>query len=149
MSSGVLAFFNNKDGVGKTSLVYHLSWMLADMGMRVLACDLDPQADLTAAFLDEEQLAELWIEPRTDAATIYRCIRPGNGVGEPREPQLQRITSDLALIPGDLALSGLEDQLSEEWAQSLGSLDPYRPLRVLAAFWQVVQLGRNPIPLRW
>jgi len=24
-----IAFFNNKGGVGKTSLVYHLAWMLA------------------------------------------------------------------------------------------------------------------------
>ena len=48
----VLTFFNNKGGVGKTSLVYHLSWMLYDLGYRVLACDLDPQANLTAAFAD-------------------------------------------------------------------------------------------------
>ena len=34
-----IAFFNNKGGVGKTTLVYHLAWMYAD---------LDPQANLTA-----------------------------------------------------------------------------------------------------
>lgn len=28
-----ISFFNNKGGVGKTTLVYHLAWMLADMGM--------------------------------------------------------------------------------------------------------------------
>ena len=56
MSIPVLTFFNNKGGVGKTSLVYHLAWMLNDLGHRVLACDLDPQANLTAAFLDEERL---------------------------------------------------------------------------------------------
>ena len=49
-----IAFFNNKGGVGKTSLVYHLGWMFAELGHRVLAVDLDPQADLSAAFLDEE-----------------------------------------------------------------------------------------------
>jgi len=58
----VLTFFNNKGGVGKTSLVYHLAWMLTDLGYRVLACDLDPQANLTAAFLDEERLENLWDE---------------------------------------------------------------------------------------
>ena len=47
-----LAFFNNKGGVGKTSLVYHLAWMFADHGIPVLAADLDPQANLTAMFLD-------------------------------------------------------------------------------------------------
>ncbi|MHC1595014.1 MAG: ParA family protein [Methanotrichaceae archaeon] len=51
MSAPVVAFFNNKGGVGKTSLVYHLAWMYADLGLKVLVADLDPQANLTAAFL--------------------------------------------------------------------------------------------------
>ena len=44
-----VAFFNNKGGVGKTSLVYHLAWMCADHGIDTLAVDLDPQANLTRA----------------------------------------------------------------------------------------------------
>ena len=60
MSTPVIAFFNNKGGVGKTSLVYHLAWMYAELGTRVVAVDLDPQANLTAAFLDEDRLEELW-----------------------------------------------------------------------------------------
>jgi chromosome partitioning protein len=47
----------------------------------------------------------------------------------------------LALIPGDIALSGFEDQLSSEWSPSLGSANLYRPFRLLSAFWQVAQLG--------
>lgn len=27
-----IAFFNNKGGVGKTTLVYHLAWMFSRMG---------------------------------------------------------------------------------------------------------------------
>ena len=50
-----IAFFNNKGGVGKTSLVYHLAWMLSEMDYRVIAADLDPQANLSGMFLDEEQ----------------------------------------------------------------------------------------------
>ena len=57
-----IAFFNNKGGVGKTSLVYHLAWMFADRGVPVLAADLDPQANLTAMFLNEERLEEIWPE---------------------------------------------------------------------------------------
>ena len=37
-----LAFFNTKSRVGKTSLVYHLAWMYAELGVRVIAADLDP-----------------------------------------------------------------------------------------------------------
>ncbi len=53
MSIPVIAFFNNKGGVGKTSMVYHLAWMFSDRGLRIVAGDLDPQGNLTAAFLDE------------------------------------------------------------------------------------------------
>ena len=55
-----IAFFNNKGGVGKTSLVYHLSWMYADLGLSVVAADLDPQANLTSMFLGDERLEQLW-----------------------------------------------------------------------------------------
>lgn len=55
----VIAFFNNKGGVGKTTLVYHVAWKVADLGYRVLAADLDPQANLTGAFLDEDQPEEI------------------------------------------------------------------------------------------
>ena len=55
-----IAFFNNKGGVGKTTLGYHLSWMFCELGYSVVAADLDPQANLTAMFLDEDRLEELW-----------------------------------------------------------------------------------------
>ena len=54
MTVPTIAFFNNKGGVGKTSLLYHVAWMLAERGHRVVAADLDPQANLSAAFLDED-----------------------------------------------------------------------------------------------
>ena len=142
MSTPILTLFNNKGGVGKTSLVYHLSWMLAEMGKRVLACDLDPQANLTSAFLNEDQLADLWIEsPPGAATTIFRCLQPLTAVGDLQAPELRPIAPNLSLLPGDLALSGFEDVLPAEWPQSLGSANLYRPFRVLTAFWQVIQLG--------
>jgi cellulose biosynthesis protein BcsQ len=49
MRAPVLTFFNNKGGVGKTSLVYHVAWMFSELWRRVLVADLDPQANLTAA----------------------------------------------------------------------------------------------------
>ena len=140
----VLTFFNNKGGVGKTSLVYHLSCMLAEMGYRVLACDLDPQANLSAAFLDEDRLESLWTEPG-DANTVAQCVEPLMQVGDLRSPMLQTIgqdlSSELSLIPGDLALSGFEDTLSAEWPNALGSTNLYRPFRILTAFSTIMQEG--------
>lgn len=138
----VVAFFNNKGGVGKTSLVYHLAWMLAGLGKRVLACDYDPQANLTAAFLDEDAMAGLFECPPEAAATVYSCLEPLTQVGDLRAPTLTQVTSELALLPGDLALAGFEDQLSGEWPNALGgSANLYRPFRVLTAFWQLAQMG--------
>lgn len=51
MSTPVLIVFNNKGVKGRTSLTYHLAWTLAEAGKSVLIGDLDPQTNLTAAFL--------------------------------------------------------------------------------------------------
>lgn len=140
MSAPVLTFFNNKGGVGKTSLVFHLSWMFSKMGLRVVAVDLDPQANLTSAFLDEDALDELWSDPFDLQAptTIYRCLRPLQKLGDLLSPQTAEINNRLFLIPGDLSLAGFEDNLSEEWLKAVGT-EKYRPLRILSAFWQVAQ----------
>ncbi len=145
MNVPVLTFFNNKGGVGKTSLVYHLAWMLAREGERVLACDLDPQANLTASFLDEDRLESLW-DGEGENRTIHQCVQPLTEVGDLRDPHIQHIAVDLGLIPGDLALSGFEDVLSGEWPGAMGSQNLYRPFRILTAFWQVMQKGAETMP---
>jgi len=138
----VLTFFNNKGGVGKTSLVYHVSWMLSETGRTVLVVDLDPQANLTAAFLRERTLEKLWDEPAEDRGkTIYQCVERLAGVGDIRDPALFRIENELFLLAGDLALSGFEDLLSTEWPNCLGSQNLFRPFRVITSFWQVIQSG--------
>jgi cellulose biosynthesis protein BcsQ len=137
MSTPVIAFFNNKGGVGKTSLVYHLAWMHADLGTRVVAADLDPQANLTAAFLDEDRLEELWSEahPRN---TIFGSVQPLlKGTGDIAEPGLEYVDDRLALVVGDLSLSSFEDQLSEVWPKCLDRDE--RAFRVISAFWRVLQ----------
>ncbi|WP_419166525.1 ParA family protein [Candidatus Palauibacter sp.] len=70
MNVPALTFFNNKGGVGKTSLVYHLAWMLSELDRSVLAVDLDPQANLTAAFLSEGDVERLWESSADKADTI-------------------------------------------------------------------------------
>ena len=142
MTIPVLTFFNNKGGVGKTSLVYHLAWILSKTGHRVLTCDLDPQANLSAAFLDAEQLEALWKGENGDKGkTIFKCVEPLSAVGDLLLPVLQEITPALNLIPGDLALSGFEDELSSEWPKALGSGNLHRPFRIMASFWTVMQEG--------
>lgn len=110
-----VAFFNNKGGVGKTTLVYHLAWMLADRGEWVLAVDLDPQANLTSMFLPEERLEDLW--PNGEHPhTIFGALRPIiRGLGDVNTPHVEPIDTRIGLVVGDLALSTFEDKLSDAW----------------------------------
>jgi cellulose biosynthesis protein BcsQ len=138
MSAPIIAFFNNKGGVGKTSLVYHLSWMYADLGLNVLASDLDPQANLTASFLDDERLEEFWPDGE-HSKTIYGSIEPIlRGVGDIVEnPYVEEIDERIHLILGDLALSRFEDELSQQWPLCLDGKE--RAFRVESAFWRVMK----------
>lgn len=140
MNTPILTFFNNKGGVGKTSLIYHLAWMFSSLGKRVIAVDLDPQANLTAAFLDEDKIESIWNKSES-GSTIYQCVKPLTGVGDIVPPKLQKINNNLHLIAGDVALSSYEDTLSTEWPNSMGDNNLYRPMRILTSFWQVMQLG--------
>lgn len=108
-----VAFFNNKGGVGKTTLVYHLAYMIADRGETVLVVDLDPQANLTSMFLDEDRLETLW--PLGEHPnTIFGALRPIiRGIGDVLTPHIQAIAPGLGLVVGDLALSTFEDKLSD------------------------------------
>ncbi len=149
MTVPVIAFFNNKGGVGKTSLVYHVAWMLSEQGYRILAADLDPQGNLTAAFLDENRLEGLWSGDQKEAKTIYRAIHPlKDGTGDVATPKLENIDGDftlfpgnLALLPGDMALSQFEDDLSDAWPKCLD--EDSRAFRVMSAFWRVLQNGAD------
>lgn len=137
MKFPIIAFFNNKGGVGKTALVYHLAWMYQTLGLKVLAVDFDPQANLTAAFLDEDQLEEIWLTPDL-TNTVFRCFQPLiRGIGDIANPALERIEDGIALLNGDLQLSGFEDDLSAEWPGCLDRKE--RSFRVISAFWRLIQ----------
>jgi len=132
-----IAFFNNTGGVGKTSLAYHLAWMYRELGLRVVAADLDPQANLTSMFVKEDRLEELW--PDGDhPLTVAGAIRPLlEGTGDIAEPHAEDIEDGLSLLVGDLALSASEDELSGEWP---GCLDrKVRSFRVISAFWRLAE----------
>jgi chromosome partitioning protein len=138
MSIPVIAFFNNKGGVGKTTMVYHLSWMFADRGLRVIAADLDPQSNLTAAFLDDERLEQVMPPATGHPQTIFGALQPlKRGVGDIADAHVEIVSDRLGLILGDMALSTFEDQLSEVWPKCMDRDE--RSFRVMSAFYRIVQ----------
>lgn len=144
MKASILTLFNNKGGVGKTSMLYHLAWMFASLEKRVIIFDLDPQSNLTAAFLNEDEIEAVWNQ-QNESSTIYNCVNPLAGVGDIAEPVLKKITTDLYLLPGDIRLSDYESILSEAWPNSMGDSNLYRPMRILSSFWQVMQMAADKV----
>ncbi len=140
MTAPIVAFFNNKGGVGKTSLVYHLAWMYADTGKRIIAVDLDPQSNLTSFFLTDEQIEQTW-KDKNSPNTIFRCIQPLiKGIGDILEPDLIEVEIEsvsLVLLAGDLTLSEFEDDLATVWPECADGRE--RAFRVMSAIWRVIQ----------
>lgn len=132
-----IAFFNNKGGVGKTSLVYHLAWMYADLGLDIVAADLDPQANLSSMFLAEDRLEELWPD-EGERRTIHGALQPLlDGTGDVAQAHTEEVTPGLSLVVGDLLLSMAEDELSSQWPDCLDRKP--RAFRVLSALWRVLR----------
>ena len=135
-----VAFFNNKGGVGKTSLVYHLAWMLSELNYRVVTADFDPQANLSGMFLNEGRLEQLWEE--ANRKTVDGDIAPlFKGTGDiVAEPHIEKIGERIGLLVGNLALSNREGELSERWSECLDGEE--RAFRVTTAFARLVD-GAN------
>lgn len=139
-----LTFFNNKGGVGKTTLLYHLAWMLSNLGKNVLVVDLDPQANITSMFLPEIELERLWDPDNDNNQSIMTALRPLiRGLGDITAAPLHKINKNLHLIPGDLELSKFEAKLSESWGKCLDRDEP--AFRTTSAFHRIAQQAAQEI----
>lgn len=133
-----IAVFNNKGGVGKTSVVYHLAWMYANLDYNVVVADLDPQANITSMFLEDDELEKLWADGGT--GTIHGALRPLlEGTGDVAKPSIAQPATGIALIAGDMLLSGAEDELGSNWPDCLDAKP--RAFRVLSAIWRVLRMA--------
>lgn len=73
-----VSFFNNKGGVGKTTLTCNLAFTFAkDFGKRVLIVDCDPQCNSTILILGEEISYELYSnDQKSSHKTILNILGP-------------------------------------------------------------------------
>lgn len=121
-----IAFFNNKGGVGKTTLACNLvSYMNMHKGKRVLLVDADPQCNATQAILFDEECEAIYLADNSLTKTLYSYLMPfemgDSQVQLPVQPILgtkNRFQTDL--IPGHPNMSIIEDKLSDAWSAVRG-----------------------------
>ena len=135
-----VAIFNNKGGVGKTTLLCNLAGFLAsERNKRVLVIDADPQCNATQNFFSEEQVEEFY-KTRSGAFTIYSVIKPlasGRGYSE----QIKTVKSNsfgVDVIIGDPRLSLTEDLLARDWSDAISG--SARGLRTSLLFKHLLSL---------
>ena len=84
--------------------------MYAKLDVNVLVADLDPQANLTGMFLNDEELEDLWADEHADG-TIYTSLQPLlEGTGDVTPPHVTEPAPGIGLVAGDMLLSGAEDE---------------------------------------
>jgi chromosome partitioning protein len=93
-----IAVLNQKGGVGKTTTVVNTAAVLAAMGSRVVAIDLDPQAHLTI---------HLGLEPQTVKSGSYGVLIQSAGF----EEEILLVRPNLWLLPANIDLVGAETEL--------------------------------------
>lgn len=135
-----ISIFNNKGGVGKTTLTFHLAHALAETGKKVLVIDLDPQCNITTLACDQEWIHQVWQQEdpyiedfkstrervgeegfanlNKNVRTIHYLLMPTQeGTAElTNVPPPVALTENLHLIPGRLTMHLYEDKISSRWS---------------------------------
>ncbi|KIC88509.1 ParA family protein [Pantoea agglomerans] len=112
-----IVFFNNKGGVGKTTLLCNVAAYLSiELHKKVLVIDADPQCNTTSYSLGEQKLSEIYgNEKRQTIENFLTPIRRGKGYVSERVAPLKTDRFGFDLIPGDPKLALSEDFLASDW----------------------------------
>lgn len=111
-----VSLINMKGGVGKTTLAFNLAWYAAwRKNLRVLAVDLDPQANLSQYFMGAEKYLEYLNADKGTVVEIFEQFaapKQKNGAPSPLDPKkiVHRMHkwsdgSSLDIIPSRLELA--------------------------------------------
>ena len=95
----ILAFANQKGGVGKTTSCINIASCAAEQGLRVLLVDIDPQGNTTSG---------VGITKKSVSKTAYDVLIDG---ADPADCIVKRAFANLSLVPSNLDLAGAEIEL--------------------------------------
>lgn len=137
--------FNNKGGVGKTTLTFNIAHLLAQLGSKVVVMDFDPQSNITSIFLGESELEELWDSDQLNGRTVAGCVDLiKRGKGDLRIPELWAVRENLWLLPGSLFLGPFEQTLAKEWG-SVQSDDNERAVDVTCSLGRLTRIAGESV----
>lgn len=109
-----ISIFNNKGGVGKTTLTWNIADMLAEKGKRVLLVDFDPQCNLSIAVLGGEHFKELVSDsatPQTVRSFLQGYLQ-NTGPGPVKIHEGPHTNKNVKILAGDFWLNVYSDSLS-------------------------------------
>jgi chromosome partitioning protein len=112
----IVAFFNHKGGVGKTTLLFNTALAMRELGKSVVLFDGDAQANLSGLALTEER----YQEALSSDQTIWSSVAPlVTGAGDIDVVEPIEIRNQVWILPGDIRLSNFEAILPVGWTESL------------------------------
>lgn len=115
-----IAFFNNKGGVGKTTLLCNLGAFLAkEFNLKVLVIDGDPQSNATAYLFPEDVLEEIYLNGSNSIDSFYDSIAEGRGFTNTLPGIIKSERFSLDVLPGHPNFAAREDLLSRDWSEGL------------------------------
>lgn len=117
-----ISVFNNKGGVGKTTLLCNIAAYYSSFHKKkVLVIDADPQCNATTYLLDELKIEEVYSDE--SVKTLYDYIEPYQSGEDLIElPILKSKGFGVDLVLGDTRLALMEDFLSGEWSDTSNAI---------------------------
>ena len=127
--ANVIAYINEKGGVGKSSVCFNVAWHFAEQGKRVLLIDLDGQrANLTYI---------CGIEKNPGTLTMYDVLT----AGVPVKKSVLMVEDNLHIIPATVDVAAL-DRRNNRLDDMKKAVDVLRP------FYDLIFIDVSPTPNR-
>lgn len=124
----IIAWLNEKGGVGKTSLCFNVGWYLAELGKKILFIDLDGQRANLSFFCN--------IKNREEIPCMKDVLMDGMNINETIIP----VRDNIDILPGNVELTEIGKQVK------LSSMD--EAIKSIHDKYDYIFIDVNPTPTR-